>query len=254
MSRGKMVAGNWKMNGSRKTVKSLLHELKLGLPNKSHEVEVALFPPYIFLPELQQQLKASSIVWGGQNLSDKEQGAFTGEISASMLLDYECKYVIVGHSERRILYQETNAVIARKFQAAQNAGLYPILCVGETENERESGKTIATIRQQLAVVLEILDNLASFKQAVIAYEPVWAIGTGKVAMPEQAQEVHATIREQIKEYVYDLSQETKIIYGGSVNPNNAASLFSQPDIDGGLIGGASLNASQFLEIIKQCHS
>lgn len=254
MSRGKMVAGNWKMNGSRKTVKSLLHELKLGLPNKSHEVEVALFPPYIFLPELQQQLKASSIVWGGQNLSDKEQGAFTGEISASMLLDYECKYVIVGHSERRILYQETNAVIARKFQAAQNAGLYPILCVGETENERESGKTIATIRQQLAVVLEILDNLASLKQAVIAYEPVWAIGTGKVATPEQAQEVHAAIREQIKEYVYDLSQETKILYGGSVNPNNAASLFSQPDIDGGLIGGASLNASQFLEIIKQCHS
>ncbi len=249
--RNQLIAGNWKMNGSATSIKTLVQEL---LQNRQRfaGVEVAVFPPFVYLEQVAQYLQGSSITWGGQNVSGEPSGAFTGEISAAMLQDLHCRYVIVGHSERRTLFGETDQLIAAKFVAALKAGLRPILCVGETAAERKEGATLSVIHQQLAVVLKLADNLPNLAEAVVAYEPVWAIGTGQNASPEQAQEVHQAIRKQLSQSHAELGAKIRIIYGGSVKADNAAALFKQSDIDGALVGGASLHANQFIEIIEQC--
>lgn len=247
-----LVAGNWKMHGSRASVKQLLGEIRSKAAALNH-VEIAVFPPFVFIPETAIELAASNIAWGAQNLSDKPEGAFTGEIDASMLRDFHCTYVIVGHSERRAFYGEDNTLVARKFFAAKQMGLLPILCVGETLAQREAGITETVIREQIEAVTALGGN-DSFSKAVIAYEPVWAIGTGLTATPEQAQQVHAMIRQTIRKSHQTVAEQLRILYGGSVKPSNAAALFAMPDIDGGLIGGASLNANEFLEIAKSCKS
>ena len=243
-----LVAGNWKMNGSLDSVRELLQGVKAGIGEVS-AAEVAVCPPYIFIPESQAQLAGSPVAWGGQDLSTEASGAFTGEIAASMLLDYGCKYVIVGHSERRALYGEDDALVARKFAVAREAGLVPILCIGETLEEREQGATEVVVGRQLDAVIE-LEGAAALADAVIAYEPVWAIGTGMTATPQQAQDVHAFIRRRVAAHDAAVADGLRILYGGSMKPGNAAELMAQPDIDGGLIGGASLKADDFLAIGK----
>lgn len=249
--RNQLIAGNWKMNGSATSIKTLVQEL---LQNRQRfaGVEVAVFPSFVYLEQVAQYLQGSPITWGGQNVSSEPSGAFTGEISAAMLQDMQCRYVIVGHSERRTLFGETDQLIAAKFVAALKAGLRPILCVGETAAERKEGATLSVIHRQLAVVLKLADNLPNLAEAVVAYEPVWAIGTGQNASPEQAQEVHQAIRKQLSQPHAELGSKIRIIYGGSVKADNAAALFKQSDIDGALVGGASLHANQFIEIIAQC--
>jgi len=242
-----LVAGNWKMNGSRESVDHLLKILKA----RASEVtacELAVFPSFVFLDQASAILEGSAISWGGQTISHERNGAFTGEVSASMLIDYACRYVIVGHSERRSLYGEDNAVVAAKFTAASQSGLRPILCVGETLEQRESGSTLDIIGEQLEAVLRLKDNRPSLIEAVIAYEPVWAIGTGRVATPEQVQEVHAAIRDHCRRVDTDLAEKIRILYGGSVKPENAKDIFAMPDVDGALVGGASLDADKFIEI------
>lgn len=211
--------------------------------------EVAVCAPFPYLAQLQSLLSGTALAWGAQNVSEHAQGAYTGEVSAAMLADFACRYVIVGHSERRALQGETDAVVAAKFCAAQAAGLTPILCVGETLAERESGQTMEVVQRQMAAVIK-LAGVASLAKAVLAYEPVWAIGTGRTATPEQAQEVHADLRAQVAASDAGIARGLKILYGGSVKPQNGASLFSQADIDGGLIGGASLVAADFLAICR----
>ncbi|MCH9770597.1 MAG: triose-phosphate isomerase [Gammaproteobacteria bacterium] len=245
-----LVAGNWKMNGSTESVAGLIKGL-LDEAASVKDVELAVFPPYPYLPQAAKALQSSSIAWGAQNLSCHSDGAYTGEVAANMLLDFNCRYVIVGHSERRQLYGEANAQVAAKFKQASEMGLTPILCVGESLTEREAGKTLAVVQEQLAVALGLHDNLPDFSQAVIAYEPVWAIGTGKTATPEEAQTVHAAIRAQLKAANADYAK-MRILYGGSVKPSNANTLFAMTDIDGALVGGASLVADQFIEIARQC--
>ncbi len=245
-----LVAGNWKMNGSKESIQALIGGLKAGLSSGA-DAEVVVCPPAIYISETKVLLEESSIVLGGQNLCDHaEQGAFTGEIAASMLLDFGCKYVIVGHSERRALYGETDALVAEKFRVAYDAGLKPILCVGELLEERESGQTEAVVARQLDAVLNMDGGVAALADSVIAYEPVWAIGTGKTASPEQAQDVHAFIRQRIAEKDSGVAAKTRILYGGSVKAGNAAELFSKSDIDGGLVGGASLIVDEFLGICR----
>lgn len=239
------------MHGSRESVQVLLEAIKKDC-NAIREVQLAVFPPYVFLQQTQSLLQHSPIVWGAQNLSSEHVGAFTGEISADMLREFGCRYVLVGHSERRSLFAETSALVARKFQIAVTTGLSPILCLGETLAERTSGETYAVIREQLEAVLSLNDGVSLFKNALIAYEPVWAIGTGVTAPAEVAQEVHAKIREWIAECNKTIAQDLRILYGGSVKRDNAAALFSMPDIDGGLIGGASLNSEEFLDIATIC--
>ncbi|MDX1443713.1 MAG: triose-phosphate isomerase [Gammaproteobacteria bacterium] len=246
--RQKLVAGNWKMNGSRDSAAELIGALVEGMP-ESTNAEVLVCPPFVFLADAQRQLRDSGIKLGAQSLCAEESGAFTGEVSASMLQDFGCEYVIVGHSERRALYAEDDALVARKFMAAFKAGLTPILCVGETLEEREQGVTDEVIERQLRAVLEAA-GISAFAQAVVAYEPVWAIGTGKTASPEQAQEVHANIRAILAKEDATIADSIRLLYGGSVKASNAAELFAMEDIDGGLIGGASLEAEQFLSIIK----
>ncbi len=241
-----LVAGNWKMNGSRASVKELLEGIKNGMGSVA-KAEVAVCAPYIYIPDTQVQLAGTEIAWGGQNLSTEASGAFTGEIAASMLLDFGCKYVIVGHSERRSLYGEDDALVARKFGVALAAGLVPILCVGESLEEREQGITEEVIARQLDTVTK-MEGVAALADAVIAYEPVWAIGTGKTATPEQAQDVHAFIRSRVAQQDSGVAEGLRILYGGSMKPGNAAELLAKPDIDGGLIGGASLKADDFLGI------
>jgi len=236
--RSRLVAGNWKMHGSRATNGELLDALLAGLPGKTG-VEVALCPPYPYLQQVSERLAGTPIAWGAQNLSEHDQGAYTGEVSAAMLKELGCRYVIVGHSERRQLYGESDAQVAAKFAAAQAAGLTPIACVGETLEQREAGKTEEVVARQLRAIL----NKADFGAGVLAYEPVWAIGTGRNATPEQAQAVHALLRRQ-------LSPGVRILYGGSVKAQNAAAIFAMPDVDGGLIGGASLAAKEFIEIVR----
>ncbi len=248
-----LVAGNWKMYGSRTSVSQLLREIRAKAVSLNDRVEVAVFPPFVFIPETATELGETVIAWGAQNVSDKPEGPFTGEIAAAMLREFGCSYVIVGHSERRTLYGEDNALVARKFIAAKQAGLMPILCVGETLAQREAGITESVIREQLEAVI-MLGGGGTFSNAVIAYEPVWAIGTGLTATPEQAQSVHEMIRETIRKNHQIVAEQLRILYGGSVKPSNAAALFAMPDIDGGLIGGASLNANEFLEIAKSCKS
>lgn len=243
--RKKLVAGNWKMNGSLTENAALLAAIKPALAG----IEAAVCVPFPYLAQVQEALGGSSIAWGAQNLSDQTKGAFTGEVSASMLLDFGCKYVIVGHSERRSLYAETDELVASKYKIAQAAGLTPILCLGESLAERESGVTEAVVSRQLDAVINAA-GVASLANAVIAYEPVWAIGTGKTATPEQAQAVHAFIRGRIAAQDQTVAAQIVIQYGGSVKASNAAELMIQPDIDGGLIGGASLVADEFVAICQ----
>lgn len=243
-----LVAGNWKMNGTVASVRELLSGVKEGA-REIAACEVAVCPPYVFIPMAQAELAGSTVAWGGQNLSTEKSGAFTGEVAASMLLDFGCRYVIVGHSERRTLYGEDDTLVARKYAVARAAGLKPILCVGETLDEREKGITEEVVARQLDAVID-LEGIKALADGVIAYEPVWAIGTGVTATPEQAQEVHAFIRGRIAERDADVAQALRILYGGSMKPSNAAELVEKPDIDGGLIGGASLVAGDFLAICK----
>lgn len=243
-----MVAGNWKMHGTRASVATLLDGIQSGMGNVRN-CDVAVCPPFVFLPQVQSQLKGSSVVWGAQNLSHEKSGAFTGEISAEMLVEVGCTCVIVGHSERRALYSEPDALVAQKYAAAQAAGLTPIFCVGELLEERESGATESVVARQLDAVLST-SGAASLARAIIAYEPVWAIGTGRTASPQQAQDVHAFIRARIRTQDAKVADGVRILYGGSVKASNAAEIFGMADVDGGLIGGASLKAEEFLAICQ----
>jgi len=243
--RKKLVAGNWKMHGSLAENAALLSAIRPALAG----IEAVVCVPYPYLAQAQAALAGSSIAWGAQNVSEQSKGAFTGEVSASMLLDFGCKYVIVGHSERRSLYGESDALVASKYKAAQAAGLTPILCVGESLDEREAGVTEAVVSRQLDAVIDAA-GVGSLAKAVVAYEPVWAIGTGKTASPEQAQAVHACIRGKIAALDEGVANQLVIQYGGSVKTANAAELMVQPDIDGGLIGGASLVAGEFVAICR----
>lgn len=243
--RKKLVAGNWKMHGSLVENAALLAALKPALAG----IEAVVCVPFPYLAQVQAALSGSSIAWGAQNVSEQAKGAFTGEVSASMLLDFGCQYVIVGHSERRSLYGESDALVASKYVAAQAAGLMPILCVGESLAERESGVTEIVVSRQLDAVIDMA-GVGSLAKAVIAYEPVWAIGTGKTASPEQAQAVHAFIRGKVAALDAGVADHLVIQYGGSVKAANAAELMVQPDIDGGLIGGASLVADEFIAICR----
>lgn len=234
------------MHGVLKTNQQLLQDVVAGVAGLKG-VGVAVCVPFPYLAQAQSVLSGTSVAWGAQNLSEQTQGAFTGEVSAAMLQDFACRYVLVGHSERRSIYGETDALVAEKFAAALGAGLCPVLCVGETLEQRDAGKTIEVVSAQLDAVLSRV-GVAAFSGAVVAYEPVWAIGTGRTATSAQAQEVHAAIRAQIAKGDAKVADGLQILYGGSVKPGNAAELFAMPDIDGGLIGGASLVASDFLSI------
>lgn len=244
--RTSLIAGNWKMNGSLAFAAELIEAIKAG---DAGHAELAVCPPAVFLMKVGGMLDGSGIALGAQNVCDQEKGAFTGEISAAMLLECGCRYAIVGHSERRTLYGETDRLVAARFAMAASAGLTPILCVGETLDEREQGITESVVARQLDAVIDS-SGIDSLHDAVIAYEPVWAIGTGKVATPEQAQAVHAFIRERLAQRDAGVADAVRILYGGSMNPGNAAELLSQADIDGGLIGGASLKAGDFLAIAQ----
>lgn len=246
--RRKLVAGNWKMNGSRAGNKVLLDGIKAGMADVAN-ADVAVCAPFVYLADLEQQLAGSSIAWGAQNLSQHASGAFTGEIAAAMLNDFSCKYVLVGHSERRSLYGEDDLLVAQKYAAARAAGLTPVLCIGETLDERENNITEQVVARQLDAVIA-LEGVAALADGVIAYEPVWAIGTGKTASPDQAQEVHAFIRSRIAEGDAAIADKVQILYGGSMNAANCAELLAKQDIDGGLIGGASLKAEDFLTICR----
>lgn len=246
-----LVAGNWKMFGDRATNDLLLHALAGTTANPAGPaaVERVVCAPFPYLSQVSALLSGSSIGWGAQTCSEHQQGAYTGEVSPVMLADLGCSYVLVGHSERRALFGETDAVVAAKFQAAQVAGLTPILCVGETLAEREGGVTDQVVVRQLDAVIDRV-GIAALAKSVLAYEPVWAIGTGKTASPEQAQAVHATLRAALARRDATVAATIRILYGGSVKPANAAELFAKPDIDGGLIGGASLVAADFAAIAQ----
>ncbi len=244
--RQKLVAGNWKMHGGLKTNQQLLQDVVAGVAGM-RDVAVAVCVPFPYLAQAQSILSGTPVVWGAQNLSEQAQGAFTGEVSASMLQDFGCRYVLVGHSERRAIYGETDKLVAEKFAAALASGLRPVLCVGETLEQRDAGKTLDVVSAQIEAVLNRV-GVAAFSGAVVAYEPVWAIGTGRTATSAQAQEVHAAIRAQLAKADAKVAEGLQILYGGSVKPANAAELFGMPDIDGGLIGGASLVAADFLAI------
>jgi triosephosphate isomerase len=245
--RRKLIAGNWKMNGSLAANHALLTGIKAELGQPSCDVAVCVPAPY--LAQCQSELSATPMAWGAQDVSVHEAGAYTGEISAAMLLDTGCKYVIVGHSERRAFHGETNDLVAQKTACAVRAGLIPIVCVGESLAERESGRTNVVVGSQIDAVLAKVD-VASLSNIVIAYEPVWAIGTGKTATPEMAQEVHAMLRSKLCAKSPDAAAKVRILYGGSMKPDNAQELLVMPDIDGGLIGGAALKAADFLAIVK----
>ena len=247
-----LVAGNWKMNGSRDSVAGLLSGLKAGIGQVT-TAEVAVCAPAIFLPTVQSELQGSPIKWGGQDVSVHASGAYTGETAASMLAEFGCHFVIIGHSERRAYHGETDQVVAEKFTAARAAGLEPILCVGETLEEREQGVTEGVVGRQLDAVVEHC-GIDVVGEGVIAYEPVWAIGTGKTATPQQAQDVHAFIRARLAASSRAVADATRVLYGGSMNPKNAAELVAQADIDGGLIGGASLKADDFLAVCSAANS
>lgn len=242
-----LVAGNWKMHGSRTMADALLTQIAADRPSG---VDLALFPPFPYLASMNAVPAADGIAIGAQDVSQHEgQGAFTGEVSATMLADIGCTMVLVGHSERRQYHAESNALVAAKFVAARAAGLVPVLCVGESLDEREAGDTERVVGEQLAVVLEKAGS-DTFSGAVLAYEPVWAIGTGKTATPEQVNAVHGFLRSQLAEQDVKLARMTRIVYGGSVKPANADDLFACENVDGGLLGGASLKASDFLTICR----
>ncbi|MDY6943756.1 MAG: triose-phosphate isomerase [Pseudomonadota bacterium] len=243
-----LVAGNWKMNGSRAENQQLVSAIHAGAA-KISDVDLLVCPPFVYLTQIAEQLAGSKISLGAQNVADQPSGAFTGEVSASMLREAGCSYAIVGHSERRHIYGESDELVAARASQAVQQGLTPILCVGETLAERESGVTEQVIERQLSVV-KVLAGMTIFQDLVIAYEPVWAIGTGQTATPEQAQSVHSYIREWVGGGDEALAATIRILYGGSVKSDNAAELFHMPDIDGGLIGGASLQADSFLAIAE----
>jgi len=243
--RKKLVAGNWKMHGSRVMADALVREIVENLPDG---VDVLVFPPDVYLAGLCDRYRDRGLGFGAQNLSEHHVfGAYTGEIAGEMLRDVGVDWVLVGHSERRQYQRESNELVAKKFDAACKAGLKPILCLGETLEEHEAGEAEEVIGRQLGAVVDCC-GIDSFRDAVIAYEPVWAIGTGLTATPGKAQKIHAAIRSQLAKKDVNISLLTRVLYGGSVKPANAAELFAQPDVDGGLIGGASLVASDFLDI------
>ncbi|MDT8407463.1 MAG: triose-phosphate isomerase [Methylococcales bacterium] len=245
--RQKLVIGNWKMNGSQSEAEALCGKILAGL--NADDQGIAVCAPFVYIPQIQQLTQGKSLAVGAQNVADQASGAYTGEVSASMLKEFGCTYAIVGHSERRSYYGETDQSVSARYAQAIAEGLIPVLCIGETLEQRESDQTFQVIDTQLDAVLA--DNgIASFANAVIAYEPVWAIGTGKTATDEQAQEVHAYIRQKLARLDAGIADNLQILYGGSVKPNNAAGLFAMPDIDGGLIGGASLDAEGFLAIYR----
>jgi triosephosphate isomerase (TIM) len=244
--RATLIAGNWKMNGDLQSAISLIEGIKAGAAGTA---ELAVCPPAVYLMKVGEMLAQSGIALGAQNVCDQEKGAFTGEISANMLRQCGCRYVIVGHSERRGLYGESDKLVSSRFEMARQGGLEPILCLGETLDERNSDVTEKVVARQIDAVIDRC-GIEAFGQAVIAYEPVWAIGTGQVATPEQAQAVHAFIRQRLAQLDVGIAQRVQILYGGSMNPTNASQLLSQPDIDGGLIGGASLKADDFLAIAQ----
>lgn len=245
-TRRPLVAGNWKMNGTLASVRALCEALRGGV-EPGAAAEVAVFPPACYLAEVQGSLSGSPVRWGAQNVSEHGPGAFTGEIAAPMLGDFGCHYVLVGHSERRTLFAESDDVVAAKLDAALTGGLVPVLCLGETLAEREAGATETVVARQLASACGRV-GIARMATVVIAYEPVWAIGTGRTATPEQAQAVHAFLRSQLAAQNATIAVSARILYGGSVKAAGAPDLFSMPDIDGGLVGGASLDANEFLAI------
>lgn len=244
--RRKLVAGNWKMQGALMLNAALLDAVRSGMAAMP-QVDCAVCVPFPYLFQAQQKLSGSSVKWGAQDVHQLDKGAYTGEVSAAMLRDFACHYVIVGHSERRVYYGENSHLVAEKFLAAQQAGLTPILCVGETLEQREGGVTEAVVAEQLDALIQ-LGGVQALRNAAVAYEPVWAIGTGKTATSAQAQAVHAFIRQRVASQNGQIASGLCILYGGSVKANNAAELFAMPDIDGGLIGGASLAADEFLAI------
>ena len=242
--RRKLVVGNWKMHGSRPANAELLAAIVGARP---YGADVAVCVPYPYLTETAASLAGSDVRWGAQDCSAHEQGAYTGEVSVPMLAEFGCRYVIVGHSERRQYHSESDALVAQKAQAALARGITPIVCVGETLAQREAGETEAVVKRQLAAVIHQLAHCAG--EIVVAYEPVWAIGTGRTASPEQAQDVHRVLRSQLQAAT-GRGDSMTVLYGGSVKADNAATLFAQPDIDGGLIGGAALKAADFIAICR----
>ena len=243
--RRSLVVGNWKMNGTCASSESLARNIIAGLD--SNKADIAVCVPYVYIPAISEVVSNTNLALGAQNVADKPSGAFTGEVSASMLNEFNCKYAIVGHSERRSYYGDTNESVAARFCQAQEQNIIPILCVGETLEQREKDQTFTVINEQLDAVINMA-GIEAFNTAVIAYEPVWAIGTGKTATDEQAQEVHHYIRQYIAAKDQAIADKIQILYGGSAKPDNAKGLFAMPDIDGGLIGGASLDAESFLKI------
>lgn len=246
--RRKLVVGNWKMYGRLERNQALLQGVIAGVRDLK-DAGYAVCVPYPYLPQAQAMLQGSNVAWGAQNLSPHDEGAFTGAVAPGMLVDFGCTYVIIGHSERRGLFHESDEIASAKFDAALKAGMKPIFCVGETLEERESGITEDVVAKQLDAVLDRAGAQA-LSNAVIAYEPVWAIGTGKTATPDQAQAVHAFIRQRVAQHDSQVAQSLCILYGGSVKPGNAVELFGMQDIDGGLIGGASLVAEDFIAICQ----
>lgn len=248
-----LIAGNWKMHGNLASIESLVNGIKRQLDN-NWQSDVLVCPPSLYIDKTIQLAQDSKISVGGQNLSEQEQGAFTGEISGDMLKDLGANYVLVGHSERRSLYNESNVLVAEKFAKALEKGLVPVLCVGETLEQRENGTTMEVVKGQIDAVLDFYQDKATglekLGQGVIAYEPVWAIGTGVTASPEQAQETHAEIRRYLSTMNQSVAEKVQILYGGSMKAANAGELLAQKDIDGGLIGGASLKADEFIAICK----
>lgn len=245
--RKKLIAGNWKMHGSLQRNAALLERLRLDATDFACDIAVCVPFPYLY--QAQSALSGSSVAWGAQTVSEHGEGAYTGEVSAGMLREFGCSYVLVGHSERRLLNGESDLIVADKFAAAQAAGLMPVLCVGETLVERERGVTLEVVERQLMAVVDRL-GVQALLAAVLAYEPVWAIGTGVTASPAQAQEVHAAIRGRLSAIDVGIAAGVRVLYGGSVKPGNARELFAQPDIDGGLVGGAALVADDFLAICQ----
>ena len=245
-----LIAGNWKMNGSLKSNQALLEHVTAELKNGADQsCDIVIFPPSVYLFPVINILSGMKATWGLQNVFFEHSGAYTGEISSVMAKDLQCSHVLVGHSERRTLFNETDMDIAKKVAALMSASIIPVLCVGETLEERDAGKTLTVIKHQVCSVLNTVSNLTPHS-VVIAYEPCWAIGTGRTATPEQAQEVHGFIRGLLSSYNVELAEQTRILYGGSVKGDNAHAIFSQADIDGGLIGGASLKADEFITICK----
>ncbi len=245
--RKKLVAGNWKMHGSLQRNAALLAPIRAAAEGLG--CDVVVFPSFPYLAQVQSLLAGSKVGWGAQTLSEHAAGAYTGEVAAAMLGEFGCGYALVGHSERRSLFGESDAVVAAKFAAAQSAGIRPVLCLGETLAEREAGQTLVVVGRQLAAVIERV-GIQAMGAALLAYEPVWAIGTGVTASPAQAQEVHAAIRAQLAGLDAVVAGEVRILYGGSVKPEGARELFAQADIDGGLVGGAALVADDFLAICQ----